>query len=380
LAYFCSFKNDPLQVTSTDYNFIKESGVHGRYLNLDMLKPLLLKWSKNFRVSELGRSVLGEPVYRVTLGSGPIRILMWSQMHGNESTTTKATLDLMSYLGSDGENASAILSACTLTILPMLNPDGARAYTRTNAGEIDLNRDARDLSQPESVALRKEFERLEPHFCFNLHDQRTIFSVGESPLPATVSFLAPAFDEMRSLSASRKDSMKLIAAINQNLQQHIQGQVGRYDDTFNPNCVGDTFQALNSPTVLFEAGHSPEDYQREQTRAHIFMALLRSLEVIASGEFKSYTVDGYFSIPENNKRFWDIIVRNPSALSRKWEEGISLGIQFKEVLRENTILFQPQIEEAGFLKEKLGHAVFDCNREADLKKIRGISELFELLK
>jgi murein tripeptide amidase MpaA len=37
----------------------------------------------------------------------------------------------------------------------MLNPDGAKTYTRENANKVDLNRDSQDLTQPESKILRK---------------------------------------------------------------------------------------------------------------------------------------------------------------------------------------------------------------------------------
>jgi hypothetical protein len=50
-------------------------------------------------------------------------------------------------------------------------------YTRLNANEVDLNRDSQNLTQPESKVLREIFDLFQPHYCFNLHDQRTIFGV-----------------------------------------------------------------------------------------------------------------------------------------------------------------------------------------------------------
>ena len=86
---------------------------------------------------------------------------MWSQMHGNESTTTKALFDFINFLHSNTKESSVILDHFTFCMLPMLNPDGAKLYTRENANGIDLNRDAQNLSQPESIALRKTFEVFE---------------------------------------------------------------------------------------------------------------------------------------------------------------------------------------------------------------------------
>ena len=53
--------------------------------------------------------------------------------------------------------------------------------------------------------------------------------------------------------------------MNTMLQTVIPNQVGVYDDAFNINCVGDTFQSENVPTMLFEAGHFPNDYGRDKT-------------------------------------------------------------------------------------------------------------------
>ena len=61
--------------------------------------------------------------------------------------------------------------------------------------------------------------------------------------------------------------MEVIAVMNDALQNIIPNQVGVYDDAFNLNCVGDTFQSENVPTILFEAGHYANDYAREKTRS-----------------------------------------------------------------------------------------------------------------
>ena len=73
---------------------------------------------------------------------------------------------------------SNYLKKISLHVIPILNPDGALNYTMTNFNGIDLNRDALVLSQPESILLNKMYHSINPHFCFNLHGQRTIFAAG----------------------------------------------------------------------------------------------------------------------------------------------------------------------------------------------------------
>ncbi|VAW17385.1 FIG00648844: hypothetical protein [hydrothermal vent metagenome] len=361
----------------TDYSLYKEASVQGRYVVNEQIIEFLSAKSLNNLIKTEGYSVQERPIKSITLGTGPSKVLMWSQMHGNESTTTKGVLDLLNFLGSETHLAKNILKTCTLKIIPMLNPDGAVKYTRVNANEIDLNRDAQDQSQPESRALRAVFKSFKPDFCFNLHDQRTIFGVGKNPKPATVSFLAPAHDEVRGISKSRAVSMKLIVAMNQVLQNLIPEQVGRYDDAFNANCVGDTFQMLNVPTILFEAGHYQNDYQREKTRMYTFYALITALDCISKDEMDNYSQQGYFDIPENKKPFFDILIKNVPINGSSGSEDV--GLLYTEVLKDNSVIFEPKIDKRGNLTKFLGHKTYDCSNESDVKQMKDLG-IWSLLK
>ncbi len=336
----------------------KEKDLYGRYIFSDHITPLIKKHTSLFDIPIIGKSVLGESIHAIKIGTGKIKILMWSQMHGNESTTTKALFDLCNvFADSDSEIILKILSRCTIVMIPMLNPDGARAYTRVNANEIDLNRDAQALSQPESKVLRLYFDGFKPDFCFNLHGQRTIFSAGKTNHPATVSFLAPAQDELCSVTETRKIAMELIVKINEGLQMQIPHQVGIYDDSFNINCVGDTFQSFDVPTLLFEAGHYKDDYNREVVREYIFQSLLIALECIASGNVKGENFAPYFDIPQNEKLFFDIIVRNATIN----DSICDVAIQFQEKLVDNRIEFMPVIEKISSLNDFYGHKEVNAN-------------------
>lgn len=325
----------------------KEDALFGRYIHHETIAPLLKKMREKFTIIELGKSVNGVSIHAITFGSGKKKILMWSQMHGNESTTTKAVFDMLNVFFDENNVANHILEQCTVCIIPILNPDGAKAYTRFNANAVDLNRDAQELSQPESEVLRQLFDDFQPHYCYNLHGQRTIFSAGETSNSATVSFLSPAQDEDTTVTTNRKIAMEIIAIMNDNLQQQIENQVGIYDDAFNVNCVGDTFQKENVPTILFEAGHYKNDYTREQTREFIFQSLFVSLDYIASNTVDGRNSKPYFDIPKNKKLFYDIIIRNAS--------GNDIAIQYQEKLIENDLKFVPKIEKISDLSNFYGH-------------------------
>ena len=54
--------------------------------------------------------------------------------------------------------------------------------------------------------------------------------------------------------------MIAISSIRNELEKQLPGGISRYDDQFNPNCVGDYFTKCGTPTILFEAGHYINDY------------------------------------------------------------------------------------------------------------------------
>ena len=344
------------------YLDFKNKSISGRYLHLKHIEPLLESNNNLFQIDVIGSSVLKKPIYGLRFGSGSKKVLMWSQMHGNESTTTKALFDVLNYIRTDDSFGSYISQNFTLYIVPMLNPDGAEAYTRVNANAIDLNRDAQNLSQPESVILNEVFRTFKPDFCFNLHDQRTIFSAGKTALPATVSFLTPAEDKDRRITPQRKRSMEIIGIMNVFLQKHIPGQVGRYDDGYNINCVGDTFQSEGVPTILFESGHFQNDYQREQTRMYIACSIVCAINFIGEHNVDGENYKSYFQIPENDKLFYDVVLRNFPILENSKLEQCDVAILFKETLRNGKIEFTPMVERIERKIKFYGHKEFDMNK------------------
>ncbi len=230
----------------------------------------------------------------------------------------------------------------------MLNPDGSLNYTRVNANNIDLNRDAVDRRATESKLLRKALESFSPMFSFNLHDQRTIFGVEGTENPATISFLAPSEDETRSLTQGRKETMNVIIAMNSLLQRVIPNHIGRYTDEFYPTATGDNFQKLGYNTILIEAGHFVDDYDREEARKFNFYALVQGIYHIATAnEFAEY--EAYFDIPNNLKNFFDVIAKDS-------ESSINgIAYQFVDKVQDGQLKSEKKIEIKGEVSNYLAH-------------------------
>ncbi|MGB5981546.1 MAG: M14 family zinc carboxypeptidase [Nonlabens sp.] len=311
---------------------------------------------------QIGKSIKGRSIYGLKLGRGKTRVLIWSQMHGNESTTTRALLQLL----SDGL-PPLLLNDLKLHIIPVLNPDGAENWTRVNALGIDLNRDAVDLSQPESKVLRHAFDNFKPHYCLNLHGQRTIYGNLEGTLPAQLSFLAPAGDTNKSITEARLKSMHLINTMVHHL--NIENAViGRYSDTFNRNCVGDFFTSQGVPTLLFEAGHAGQDYSRELIRYYIKDALQNCLLNIPRIEKidldPDKIIEEYESIPNIAQNYVDILIKNlPDESGARYD----LSVLYIEEVHDEVLYFLPMVAGINDKSVLNAHRVIDARQfNADL--------------
>ncbi len=337
------------------YPTIKEKSISGQWVTIANIEPLYNKLSENICLKLLGLSEENRPIYHLKVGTGAKRILIWSQMHGNESTGTKAIFDFLNFIKiySSNDIVKTILNKCTIEIIPMLNPDGAEVFTRVNAHNIDLNRDAVDKKAKESNLLRNVLDNFKPQFCFNLHDQRTIFGVEETKNPASISFLAPSEEETRKLTQGRKETMNVIVAMNKLLQQVIPNHIGRYTDEFYPTATGDNFQKLGYNTILIEAGHYKNDYNREHVRKFNFYALLQGIYHIAiTDDFSTY--EPYFDIPNNIKCFYDVV--------HKYKTKKDVAFQYKYEIINNELTATLQKEDIENKKVKFfGHKEIHFN-------------------
>ncbi len=89
------------------------------------------------QTGEIGRSVMGRPLWRLTLGAGESRVLYNASHHANEWITTPLLLkfaeDLAAAFSVGGElygmSAAEILSYASLGIVPAVNPDGIDLVT-----------------------------------------------------------------------------------------------------------------------------------------------------------------------------------------------------------------------------------------------------------
>jgi Zinc carboxypeptidase len=289
------------------------------------LQALERRDARFFAVEEIGRSVEGRSINHVTVGRGPFKVLLWSQMHGDEPTATSALFDLFEYLHRhQAEDPSKrILDTLTLHVVPMLNPDGAEAFMRRNAQGIDINRDALHLQTPEGRALKALRDRLDARLGFNLHNQNLRTSIGRPPKPASISLLSVAYDESRTVNEGRRLTKQVCAVIRDALEPLAPGQIGRYSDEFEVRAFGDNITKWGTPVVLIETGPWPLDRGPDVTTGAFdgvlirlnFVALVTALDAVATGRVEGADLERYESLPVNESRNFFITIHGASIVT-----------------------------------------------------------------
>lgn len=348
------------------YSDYKQPGLDQRRILPDEVYNLIdgLKSNSSFQVKLLGHSLEGRPIYLIKYGSGPIPVLLWSQMHGDESTATRALFDIFNYLKSEEESNEVrvnISGKLTLYFIPMLNPDGANKYTRRNALDIDLNRDAERLQFPEAKILKTVRDSLKPVFAFNLHDQMRYYTAGNTFKSAALSFLAPAYNYEKSINTVRANTMKVIAGVSKTLEQFIPGHIGRYNDDFEPRAFGDNMVKWGTSSILIESGWWNGDVEKNYIRKLNFVAILSALNAIATESYKDYSLEEYNSIPENDKLLFDVLLRNAKIKFNNKDYIIDVAIkQHEKEAGNKEYYYNSSIEDIGDLSVFYGYTDIDC--------------------
>ncbi len=283
-----------------------------KYPQVDSLLTLLSEnYPESFSYAQVGYSVERRPVNLMRIGTGDTRVLLWSQMHGDEPTATAALFDVFNYLcaNSDHEPARTILNELTILAVPMLNPDGAERFTRRNTQGIDINRDARDRQTPEGRLLFKLKHEYDPDFGFNLHDMSSRETVGETNQLLALALMAPPRnsndDSNLTLRRAKQVTMSLVSA----LEPRLGGHIARYAADYMPRAFGDSMQNWGVSTILIESAgwFGASDAFLQQTN---FLALMAAFDVIARGDYLQIDPAVYDDLPENERELYDLIVRD----------------------------------------------------------------------
>jgi len=348
------------------YENYKESSIGKRRIKHQDVQVLIasLKNESGFTIKKVGTSIEGRDLTLISLGKGSTDVFLWSQMHGNEPTATQAIFDILNFFKSNDfkDEKTAILDNLTIHFLPMLNPDGAEAFKRRNTLGVDINRDALRLQSPESRTLKRVRDSLEADFGFNLHDQSTYYNAELTEKPATISYLAPAFNYEKDINESRGNAMKVIVFMNNIIQKYAPGQVGRYNDDFEPRAFGDNIQKWGTSTILIESGGYPNDVEKQEIRKLNYVSILSAIYTIAKENYKEISLEAYEEIPENDRKLFDLKIVGATYELLGNSYILDLGIHQLEVDKEGNedFWYSSRIIDQGDLSTYYGYETFNA--------------------
>ncbi|HBK82074.1 MAG TPA: peptidase M14, partial [Flavobacterium sp.] len=106
----------------------------------------------------------------------------------------------------------------------------------------------------------------------------------------------------------------------------------------------------------------PDDYERDQTRKYIFIALLTALYKIPENDIATNNNSEYFLIPENKVSFFDILYKNVKINTNGIEKIVNFATQYKEKVENGNIIFEPfMVSINDDSHEYFGHLSYDLN-------------------
>lgn len=145
------------------------------YTELSNYIELLGKQPGLLKVEIIGHSVKGRNLYALKFSSSvfgqdtsKIKVLIFAQQHGNEQSGKEGALLLARELLKP-ENRY-LFNNIDFVLVPQLNPDGSEVNKRRNANGADLNRNHLILTEPETIALHRLFDRFLFEATMDVHE------------------------------------------------------------------------------------------------------------------------------------------------------------------------------------------------------------------
>jgi|TARA_R100000501_G_scaffold10060_2_gene19919 murein tripeptide amidase MpaA len=162
-------------------------------------------------VESLGKTLDGQDVDLVTMGTGPLNLWIIGRQHPGETMAEwwmEGALDML----TDYSNpvSRALLEKATLRIVPNMNPDGSRrGNLRVNGVGANLNREWAEPSMdrsPEVYLVRQRMDEVGCDFCLDVHGDEAIannFIAGSEGIPSFDDRLQGLLDNWKAALLAR---------------------------------------------------------------------------------------------------------------------------------------------------------------------------------
>ena len=170
--------------------------------------------------ASLGKSLDGQDIDCLTIGSGSLNVWLYARQHPGESMAEWWMEGALEKLTDEDDPVARVLRRdCTFHVVPNMNPDGSRrGHLRTNAAGVNLNREWHAPSaekSPEVLCVRNAMDASPPDFAMDVH--------GDEAIPA--NFLA-GFEGIPSLNDRQLGLFNLFGETLERLSPDFQRSQG----------------------------------------------------------------------------------------------------------------------------------------------------------
>jgi hypothetical protein len=155
--------------------------------------------------------------------------------------------------------------------------------------------------------------------------------------------------------------MKVIGYMNGIIQNYAPGQVGKYNDDFEPRAFGDNIQKWGTSAILIESGGYPDDAEKQEIRKLNYVSILSAIYTIATGSYEKTPLEAYESIPENDRKLFDLKIEGVTYPLLGADYIMDIGIQRPEVddASHKDFWYSSRVVDLGDLSTYYGYQTLD---------------------
>ena len=211
-----------------------------------------------FAHRELGKSLDGESIDCLTVGTGAKPVWLYARQHPGESMAEWWMEGALEKLArTDDPVTAALLEKATFHIVPNMNPDGSRrGHLRTNAAGVNLNREwhAPSLEKsPEVYVVRQAMDETGVVFAMDVHGDEAIpanFLAGFEGIPTWTDALGDKYYRFEKALAANTPEF-------QYEKGYAKSAAGKANLSMSTNQLAERFGAVSVTLEMPFKDHDP---------------------------------------------------------------------------------------------------------------------------
>jgi hypothetical protein len=229
------------------------------------------------RSFSLGSSAQGREIAALSVGSGADQVMVLAGQHPAEFGGSHAVMGIAEWLLSRTSEARALRSRFTMTVIPVVNPDGnVGGHTGCNVRGEDLYRAFGDAAKgvlpeaPEAACVWKWIREHQPVLTLNFHTYTQAAPTGDFPWEGLYTAPDAAFDGSAARARQR--------GLDDALAWETDGlsQSGRFAHHV-PEALEYQLASIGIPTVFYEVQDVVGPFRQRRTGVHVLRSSLKAL-------------------------------------------------------------------------------------------------------